>query len=82
MNDIQSSITQFIVNNFLFGDAGNLGPQTSLQQEGIIDSQGILELVFFLEDTLNIKVADEELTPENLDTIEKISTYVLRKQAA
>jgi len=48
--------------------------------EGIIDSTGILELVNFLEEEFSISVDDEELVPENLDSIDNVASYLERKR--
>lgn len=74
-----SKIRDFIVENFLFGDGATLTEDTSFLGEGIIDSTGILELVFYLEETFGIKVEDDELIPENMDSIRNIKTYLHRK---
>jgi len=78
---VKKEIHDFIVENFLFGvpDAG-LKDEDSLLDRGIIDSTGVLEFVAFLEKSYGIHVEDEELVPENLDSIAKVSAYVLRKQ--
>lgn len=79
---LQEQIRNFIVENFLFGDAGNaLEDNDSLLDKGIIDSTGVLELVSYLENNFSIRVEDEELVPENLDSIANVITYILRKQA-
>ena len=75
-------VRQFIVENFLFGDGEALKDDTSFMEEGIIDSTGILELVFFLEESLGITVEDHELVPENMDTLQNISAFVDRKKKA
>jgi acyl carrier protein len=72
-------IRAFVVENYLFGEEGKLGNSDSFMESGIIDSTGILELVRFLEATFGIKVADEDLIPDNLDSIEKIATFVETK---
>ena len=77
--DNSSKIRQFIVENFLFGDGQVLKEDTSFMQEGIIDSTGILELVFFLEETFGISVEDDELVPENFDSLERIVKYLEAK---
>jgi acyl carrier protein len=78
---LQEQIRNFIVENFLFGDASNgLGDTDSLLDKGIIDSTGVLELVSYLENNFGIRVEDEELVPENLDSIANVSAYILRKQ--
>jgi acyl carrier protein len=69
----------FIVDNFLYGDSGNLAHDTSFMVEGIIDSTGILELIGFLETTYQIKIADHEIVPENMDSLESIEKYLASK---
>ena len=75
----QQQIRDFIIQNFLFGDAGKLDDSASMLDKGIIDSTGILEVVQFLEDTFKISVLDEELLPENLDSVTNIAAYLDRK---
>jgi acyl carrier protein len=75
----QQQIRDFIIQNFLFGDAGKLDDSASMLDKGIIDSTGILEVVQFLEDTFKISVLDEELLPENLDSVINIAAYLDRK---
>ncbi|MHC4540946.1 MAG: acyl carrier protein [Planctomycetota bacterium] len=72
-------VRKFIVDNFLFGNAKELKDDTSFMDEGIIDSTGILELVFFLEETFGIHIEDEELIPENMDSLQNITRFVARK---
>ena len=79
MNKLNDKIRQFIVENFLFGDDNGLKDDTSFLDEGIIDSTGILELVSFLEEEFSISVEDEELIPENLDSIVNVVAYLERK---
>ena len=78
MNQKQT-IREFIVSNFLFGDASRLEDSFSFLNKGIIDSTGILEVVLFLEKTYHITVNDNELLPENLDSVDNISNYVNKK---
>ena len=79
MNKLKDKIRQFIVENFLFGQDNGLKDDTSFLDEGIIDSTGILELVSFLEEEFSISVEDEELIPENLDSIMNVVAYLERK---
>lgn len=72
-------IREFIINNFLFGDRSRLQNDTSFLESGIIDSTGILEVITFLETTFEIKVNDDELLPENLDSIDNIVGFLTRK---
>lgn len=80
---VRDKVHAYIVENFLFGDAEPLANDTmSLLDEGIIDSVGVMELVAFLEQEFGVKVADEELVPENLDSVANLVAFVGRKQAA
>ena len=78
---IEQQIRDFIVEHFLYGDSDNaLKDKESFLESGIIDSTGVLELVSFLEENFEIEVEDEELVPENLDSIDSVKAYILRKQ--
>ena len=80
MSQITEEVKSFILDNFLFGrDEDELELEDSLMEKGIIDSTGVLELVGFLERTFDIEVEDEELIPDNLDSIGNITRYVERK---
>lgn len=81
--ELRDQIKSYIVENFLFGDAEPLADDAmSLLDNGIIDSTGVMELVAFLEGDLGLTIADEELVPENLDSVANLTTFVTRKQAA
>lgn len=80
---IEEKIKSFIQDNFLLGDKNRvIKEDESFLQGGIIDSTGVLELVNFIEETYKIKVEDEELIPENLDSIKNLVVYINRKQSA
>jgi acyl carrier protein len=74
-------VRDFVVNNFLFGEAGSLQDDTSFMESDILDSTGILELVTFLESSYGIKVQDQEMLPENLDSVNRVASFVMRKQS-
>jgi acyl carrier protein len=78
--DIKLEVRQFLSKNFYVPDASKLRNETSLLDQGIIDSTGVLELVGFLEETFGISVLDTETLPENLDSVDRIAAYVQRKQ--
>jgi len=82
LSETKETIKTFIVENFLFGSEDGLKDETSFLEEGIIDSTGILELVTFLEEEFSITIEDEELVPENLDSINNVTTFLERKIAA
>ncbi len=73
------TIRQFVVQNFMFGEADRLKDDMSFLKAGIIDSTGILELIMFLEGTFAIKVEDNELIPANLDNLTNVAEFVSRK---
>ena len=82
MSNQNNQIRQFIIENYLFGNADGLTENTSFLEEGIIDSTGVLELVTFLEQTFSIQINDEELIPENLDSLNKIFIFLKSKTDA
>ena len=75
----KDQIRKFVVSNFLFGEAEKLTDTTSFLDAGIIDSTGILEIVSFLEEKFGITVDDDELLPENLDSVEAVAGYLGKK---
>lgn len=80
---IRQQIREFMDNNFALGEQmSSLANDTSFMESGVIDSTGVLELVAFLEETYEVKVEDEEMVPENLDTIANLCAFVERKVGA
>jgi acyl carrier protein len=77
---IISKIRTFIVENFLFGNEAEMVlNEESFMENRIIDSTGILELIEFIEETYEITVEDNELLPENLDSLNNVSSFILSK---
>ena len=77
---IALEVRNFIIENFLFGESSDpLRDDDSFLDNGILDSTGVLQLVAFLEERFQIKVDDEELLPENLDSIENVVKYLGEK---
>ena len=77
--EVKNQVRQYIVENFLFGDESPLESDSmSLLDGGIIDSVGVMELVAFLEQDFGLDVADEDLIPENLDSVENLTAYIGR----
>ncbi|MCP8895171.1 acyl carrier protein [Shinella daejeonensis] len=82
-DEIKTTVRTFVVENFLFGDDSQpLASDLSFIDNDLIDSTGILELVGFLEERFAITVADADIVPANLDTIDRIAGFIARKQAA
>ncbi len=76
---LKDKIRSFVIDIFLFGEDEDLKDNSSFLDEGIIDSTGILELVNFLEEHFAITVSDEDLLPENLDSINNVVAYLESK---
>jgi acyl carrier protein len=80
MSDMLNTIREFIRENFVAGRSDvQINPDESLIENGIMDSTGVLELVEFLESTYSIHIEDEELIPENLETINNIIKFLKSK---
>jgi acyl carrier protein len=78
--DIKEQVRTFVTSNFYVADPSALEDNASLLDKGIIDSTGVLEVIFFIEETFGITVEDSEMLPENLDSIERISNFIARKK--
>jgi acyl carrier protein len=72
-------IKDFVVANFLFGEAGSMNDDTSFLSSGIVDSTGMLEMIMFLENTFDVKIEPAEMVPENLDSINRIVQFLTKK---
>ena len=80
---IEQKLRDYILENFLFtDDQSALNNEDSFLDKGIIDSTGILEVIYFIEDEFSIKINDEEMLPENLDSVKNIVNFVTQKQNA
>jgi acyl carrier protein len=75
-------IRTFITTNFYVANPAGLADDASFLDQGVIDSTGVLEVVTFLEDTFGMKVGDDEMLPENLDSVRNLTAFVERKRAA
>ena len=77
---LKDTLREFILENFLVGLQKNeLDDADSFLEKGIIDSTGVLELVAFVEQTFGFEVEDEELVPENFDSVSKLERYIRQK---
>ncbi|MFH1460546.1 MAG: acyl carrier protein [Candidatus Omnitrophota bacterium] len=78
--EIKTKVKNFIVSNFLMGaDPVTLNDSDSFLEQSIIDSTGVLELVEFIQDSFGIKIEDEELMPDNLDSLNSIEKFIKSK---
>lgn len=76
---MKDKLRGFVIENFLFGQPLELTDDDSLQEAGIIDSTGVLELVTWLESSFGVTVGDDELLPENLDSINRLIRFLQEK---
>ena len=80
---VENKIRSYILENYLFTDDQDmLGSDDSFLQKNILDSTGMLEVIYFLEDEFGIKVQDDEMVPDNLDSVNRISAFLARKGVA
>jgi acyl carrier protein len=80
---LREQIRTFVLQNYLFtDDPAALGLDDSLLGRSIVDSTGMLEIIFFIEEQLGVKVKDEDMVPDNLDGVNRIARYVESKRRA
>jgi acyl carrier protein len=83
MSEIKRQIRAYVLDNFLMGgDRERLRDSDSFLEHRILDSTGFIELVTYLEQTFGVRIEDHELVQENLDSIDNIEAYLLRKLPA
>ncbi len=78
MELIKQEIRNFVVRHYMCNKDGTLGDNDSLMELGILDSTGVLEPVSFLQERFSIEI-DDELSPENLDSISNLTNFVSKK---
>jgi len=78
---VKENLRTFLITNFLFNEDFSYSDDDSFLEKGIIDSTGILELIEHLEDTYSISIKDDELIPENLDSMNRVDAFISRKLA-
>ena len=82
-DSLRERIQKFILENYLFTrDRSALGLDDSLLGRGIVDSTGMLEIIMFIEEQLGVTVKDEDMIPENLDSVNRIAAFVESKRKA
>jgi acyl carrier protein len=79
MQPVRETLRHFIVENFLLGQSVPFSDDDSLIERGLVDSTGVLELVAFLEERFEIGVEDEEIVPDNLDSIDNLVRFLASK---
>ena len=77
---VDARIRTYVLDNFLFtNDETRLDDNASFLEEGIVDSTGVLELVMFVEEGFGVTVEDEEIVPDNFDSVTQLAHYVRHK---
>jgi len=83
MQDVKTKVRTYIFDNFIMaGNPGDLQDGDSFMEGHILDSTGFIELITFLEEAFDIKVEDDDMVPENLDSLNKIESFLLKKKKA
>ncbi len=78
---VRNTLRQHILEQYLFSDDQSLLADTdSFLEKGFLDSTGIMEIIFFVEETYEIAIEDEEMVPTNLDSINNLTAFIERKQ--
>jgi acyl carrier protein len=80
--DLKQQVRQFILDNFMMGGKAEIPDDASFIDRHIIDSTGFLELISFVEQSFDIRINDEDMVPENLDSLNNIERFVQKKRAA
>ena len=80
---VEQKIREYVLENYLFTDDDSaLDSSASFMESGILDSTGILEVIYFIEDEFGVSVGDDEMVPENLDSVNNIVAFINKKNAA
>jgi acyl carrier protein len=82
MQEATAVIRRFLSDNIVMAGDAEIGDETSFMQEHILDSTGFIELITFIEEAFGVTVKDEEMLPENFDSLRNIAGYLARKRAA
>ena len=81
MNEIKAALRRYVEDNFIMGTgSAALGDADSFLEHHVLDSTGFLELIAHIEETYGIRVGDDEMVPENLDSLDAATAYVARKR--
>ena len=80
LEQITQSIRKFLFENYLFGyNENELSNNTSFLEFGVLDSMGIFELIGFIENEFDIEISYSEILPENLDSVNCVSSFIYKK---
>ena len=82
MPNVKATVRQFLLDSFIMGANATIDDDASFMKSRILDSTGFIELISFIEETFAVVVGDEEMLPDNFDSLNNIETYLGRKRAA
>jgi acyl carrier protein len=82
VQDVIAEVRKFLLDNFVMGGDVKIADDTSFMEQHILDSTGFIELITYIEDEFDVKVGDEEMVPENFDSLRNIRAYLERKRSA
>jgi acyl carrier protein len=82
VEDVIAKVRSFLLDNFVMGGDTVIGDDTSFMESHILDSTGFIELISYIEEEFGVQVGDEEMLPENFDSLASIQRYLARKRAA
>ena len=82
MQGVKDQVKGYLLDNFLMGGMDqDIQDETSLMDSHILDSTGFIELISYLEEQFQIQVSDDEMVPDNLDSLKNIAHFVSNKRA-
>jgi acyl carrier protein len=80
MSTPEEIVRTHIAKDILFNNKGYpYADDASFLENGIIDSMNVMELIMFVEESFGLEVADEDIVPDNFDSVTRIGAYVRRK---
>jgi acyl carrier protein len=81
MKSVESAIRDFLLQLPTARKIRELKPGDSLFQRGLLDSMGVIRTVAFCEETFGIEIRDEEVIPENFESLRALSRLIKRAQS-
>lgn len=79
--DVKEQIKRFIIDELMHGEVHSTpGDDDSLLEQGVLDSLGLMRVLEFLRDEYHLTIDDEEVVPENFQSINAIATFVDKRR--
>jgi acyl carrier protein len=79
-DQILARLRGFVEENFLYMRPDfELKNDQSLMGNGIVDSMGVMEMIQFLEEEFGVEVSDEEITEDNLGSLDAVTGFVVKR---